>query len=75
MKLSVNLFIQIFGVLLQGLTFASGIVPAGKWQAICASVIGVIQAVSGLLAHFSNPDGTSATVPYVKPLPTTNPTG
>jgi hypothetical protein len=60
MKLSVNLIIQILATIVQVLNFASGMVPA-KYQWILAGALSLIQAITGILAHFSNPDGTPAT--------------
>ncbi len=42
----------------------SGVFGNPKTQAIVSSSAVVVSAIAGLLAHFSNPDGTSAKEPY-----------
>ncbi len=65
MKLSVNSVIQLLGLLAQGVNAATNILPdEGKFWGFV--VISAIQGITGVLAHFSNPDGTSARAPYVK---------
>lgn len=71
MKLSINIIIQALGTVLQVLNLVSGMIPP-KYQWLVAGLVGIIQAVTGMLAHWSNPDGTPATAPYIdpnKPLP------
>jgi hypothetical protein len=65
MKLSLNVVVQILGTVVQALNAIGGMFPA-KQQVLIASIVGVIQAVVGLLAHFSNPDGTPAAAPYIR---------
>lgn len=55
---------QIVGIILQLGNALSGVVPP-KYQFLVAGIIGVLQAVQGMLAHSYNPDGTPATQPYV----------
>ena len=57
--------------IIQGLAVAgaigsqySGVLGNQKTQAIVSSSAVVISALAGLLAHFSNPDGSSAKTPY-----------
>jgi hypothetical protein len=65
MPLSVNYVIQILGVILQVINQTSDTLPPkGKFWATV--IMAVIQGVIGVLAHFSNPDGTPSSVPYVK---------
>jgi hypothetical protein len=66
MKFSVNLIAQILGTLIQVLNFATALVPP-DYHWLVAGIAGIVQAIAGLLAHFSNPDGTPSTVPYVAP--------
>lgn len=40
------------------------LVPDAKLQAKIASGAVVVSALAGLLAHFSNPDGTAVSEPY-----------
>lgn len=54
MKLSVNMVSQTLLTVIQILNIVSGILTP-KGQAICAGVVGVIQAVISLIAHFSDP--------------------
>ena len=63
MKINVNVIIQVLAVILQYANFASDILPP-KYQWIAAGIIGIVQAVTGILAHFKNPDGTPAAVAY-----------
>ncbi len=64
MKLSVNAVVQILGTALQGLNTVVDLLPArGRFWAFVA--VSAIQGVVGILAHFSNPDGTSAAAPYI----------
>ncbi len=63
MKVSVNAVVQILGTALQGLNTVMDLLPArGKFWAYVA--VSAIQGVVGILAHFSNPDGSPSTVPY-----------
>jgi hypothetical protein len=65
MTLSVNSVIQILGILLQFLNQAlNTLSPKTRFWATV--IMAVIQGVIGVLAHFSNPDGTPSSVPYVK---------
>jgi hypothetical protein len=66
MKLSVNVVIQVLGTIVQVVNLVSGVVPK-DFEWVVAGVVGVIQAVTGILAHFANPDGTPAAAPYVAP--------
>lgn len=67
MKFSLNMVIQMFAIALQAGNAALDFVPPNK-KPVIASVIGVGQAVVGLLAHYVNPDGTNAKAPYVAPI-------
>ena len=62
MKLSVNMVIQILGIIFQAINAMSDFFPD---KALVASIAALIQAVIGVLSHFKNPDGTPATVAYV----------
>ncbi|MGC8792946.1 MAG: hypothetical protein ACP5U2_06110 [Bryobacteraceae bacterium] len=65
MKVSVNTILQILALAGQALNFTQDLVPAkGKiWVSVALSAL---QGAAGVLAHYSNPDGTPATEPYVK---------
>lgn len=63
MKLSVNVVIQILATVVQAANAASSLFPPAR-QAEIAAGVGVVQAVSAFLAHFSNPDGSPASEPY-----------
>jgi hypothetical protein len=60
---SVNIAVQVVAFVLQALNQLMPIVPA-KYQLWVTFAIAVAQAVSALLAHFVNPDGSSAKLPY-----------
>ena len=62
---NLNMAIQILSTIGNGLTMASSVVPA-EYKPIVLLSLGVVQAVSGLVAHFKNPDGTPASDSYQK---------
>lgn len=72
MRLSLNLIVQILMTAMQAYNQISDLLPA-KWKTPAALVMGIIQGLVALLAHYSNPDGTPATVAYV--APTNKPNG
>lgn len=63
MKFSWNVVTQILLTTVQGANAVSSLFPP-KTQAGIAVVVGVVQAVIAAIAHFSNPDGTPAAMPY-----------
>jgi hypothetical protein len=63
MRFSLNFFIQAIGVVGQLANQFSNIIPP-KAQAWVALALTTAQGVTGLLAHFSNPNGTPAAEPY-----------
>ena len=65
MKLSINAIVQVLALALQGLNQVTDLLPlkARFWAMIA---ITAIQGVVAVLAHFANPDGTPASLPYVK---------
>ena len=65
MKFSVNFIVQLLALAAQGLNQITDLLPPkGKfWAAVALSAI---QGLTGVLAHFTNPDGTPAEAPYVK---------
>ena len=72
-KLSVNAVIQICGTLLQVVNALGVIFPqdsSGQRWILAAGA--AIQGIVGVLAHFSNPDGTSAKTAYETILKTKN---
>jgi hypothetical protein len=65
MKFSVNSTIQLLALVAQGINAVSDLLPPrGKFYAAVA--LAAVQGVVGVLAHFSNPDGTHATQPWVR---------
>jgi len=69
MKLTfnINIAIQALGMAIQGLTMATGVLPAGSGvKETVILTVAVLQAVTALVAHFKNPDGASVSEPYVK---------
>ena len=70
MKFSTNLLIQILGTTIGVAAQCAPILPAkaANYVSIAggAAALGaqMIQAVTALVAHFRNPDGTPATQPY-----------
>ena len=69
MRLSLNIVIQILMLVCQAYNQISGMLPQ-EAREIATLVMGVIQAVAALLAHYRNPDGTPAATAYVKPART-----
>ncbi len=61
MKLSVNAVIQSLSLAAQGLNQISGFIPV-KYQFWVMIALSAIQGVTGILAHFSNTDGTPSSV-------------
>lgn len=66
MKLSTNILAQSVALIAQLFNQVGGVVPA-KYQVPIALGIGVAQSIMAFVAHFTNPDGTSASTAYVKP--------
>jgi hypothetical protein len=67
MRLSVNSLIQILAMVGQYGNQVSDFLPAkGKFWA--AVGIAAVQGIVGVLAHFKNPDGTSAAEAYYSPV-------
>jgi len=65
MKFSVNTAIQLLALCAQGINAVSDLLPPrGKFYAAVA--LAAVQGVVGVLAHFSNPDGTDAMQPWVR---------
>lgn len=65
MRLSVNATIQALGTATQVINQVTDLLtPKGKFWALVT--LSAIQGVSAILAHFSNPDGTPAILPYIK---------
>lgn len=68
MKFSINMILQILMTAGQAGNAILDFVPAKTKPAVAAG-LGIIQGVVGLIAHFSNPDGTNAKVAYIPPKP------
>ena len=66
MSKAFTIVFQVIGVVLQLGNAMSGVVPK-DYQFLTAGIIGILQAIQGILAHYYNPDGTPAAVPYVAP--------
>ena len=63
MKLSVNVILQILATLMQIVNQMGGLVSP-RYQTLVLGILSVAQAAIGVVAHFVNPDGTSAKVAY-----------
>jgi hypothetical protein len=66
MRLRTNVVIQILMTLMQGYNQISDLLPL-KYKEPATLIMGVVQAVVAVMAHYSNPDGTTADQEYVKP--------
>lgn len=64
MKFSWNMILQVIATAIQGVNAISGMLPHDQAAGV-AVIVGVVQAVAAAIAHFSNPDGTSAKVAYI----------
>lgn len=70
MKAWQNITIQILGTLvhvgnISAQLSGSGVFGSGKTPVIIAAATAVLQSIAGTVAHWYNPDGTSAQAPYV----------
>ena len=63
MKFSVNMSIQVLMTIAAALLAIMDLMPP-KQAALIVAGVGVIKSITGLLAHFSNPDGTPAEAAY-----------
>lgn len=70
MRLRTNIVVQILMTLMQAYNQISDLLPA-KWKDSATLVMGIVQAVVALIAHYSNPDGTPAALKYVAPVKST----
>ena len=66
MKLSWNVVVQIIVTLMQAYNQVSDLLPE-KWKPGAAVIMGAIQGIVAMISHFSNPDGSSAKLPYEPP--------
>jgi hypothetical protein len=66
MKFSLNMIVQILMILAQGYNQISDMIP-DEHKTLAALIIGVVQAVTALLAHYANPDGSSVRTSYIPP--------
>jgi hypothetical protein len=65
LKFSTNAVIQIVGVVGHAAAQLSDVLPPeGKFWA--SVVLAAAQGIAGVLAHFANPDGSPAALPYYK---------
>jgi hypothetical protein len=63
MKFSLNAVVQLLALAGQGIVQVQDMLPPkGKFWAAVA--LAGVQGVVGVLAHFANPDGTPAALPY-----------
>jgi hypothetical protein len=64
MKLSVNVVIQILGLLMHGINALGQVIPPAK-QVWVAAAVSVVQGITAVMAHFVNTDGTSQNTQFV----------
>ncbi len=63
MNVVANVLLQFLGILIQVGNQASGFVPE-KYKGLVSGVVAAAMGVVAILAHFKNPDGTSAATEY-----------
>ena len=63
MNVFLNAIVQILGVIVLYGNQALTIVPE-KYKGLVTGIVGVAMGVTAILAHFHNPDGTTAEKPY-----------
>lgn len=63
MKFSVNVVVQILALIAQAANATMDLLPP-RGRAIAAGVVALVQGVTAALAHWVNPDGSPAQVPY-----------
>ena len=66
MKLRWNMIAQLVGIILQLYNQYQSVIPE-DFKPVVAAVIGILQGIAALVAHYSNPNGTPAVVAYVPP--------
>jgi len=52
-------FVQLFATVLQVLNAVNVAGLPTKWQAAFTGIVAAVQAVEGIIAHYSTPEGTS----------------
>ncbi len=63
MRFSVNVAIQMLALVAQALNATQELLPPrGRFWALVA--LSAVQGATAVLAHFVNPDGTTALLPY-----------
>ena len=65
MTVYLNLLFQLFATILQYQNQVTSFVPEG-WRPVVAGLLGILQGIIAIWAHFRNPNGTPATEPYKK---------
>lgn len=65
MKFSTNMLLQILGTCGQIFNQVGGMIPT-KYQGLVAGILGGTQLIVGGLAHYSNPDATPVSTPFVE---------
>lgn len=64
MRLSVNVIVQLLATLGHGVAQMSDLLPSERQKLYASATLAAIQGLVAVLAHFRNPDGTPARVPY-----------
>lgn len=64
MKFRWNAVIQTIGTIGQAVNVISPMLP-GDAQLSVAVTLAAVQGVTAMIAHFRNPNGTPATLPYI----------
>ena len=62
---SQNVVGQVLALIAYSIALFADFLP-GEWRAVAVAVGALTQGVVGLLAHYSNPDATDITKPYLE---------
>lgn len=64
LKSKTNILVQLLGIITHAAAMAGDILPANTNETAMI-VAASAQALSGIIAHYRNPDGTPAAVAYI----------
>ena len=62
-KFSTNMVLQVLAMIVQLANQLMSVVPL-EYRELVTLIVGAIQSIIALIAHFSNPDGQTVKLPY-----------